>query len=297
MQAYRIVGWEETFAKAQMRKAKAIRWIAIPVDFDSNGYVELMAHRRGPQFYAVFLSMVKIAARSGAGGFLLKSCRTPVALTSHSCRTPVDALSISRRSLISYQTVRWALPELQRIGWIELIDIETGSPDTSVVGGAVGGTVVATRQDKTRQDSTPQPPTGGDNICEQIVAQFNAHRGGLPKVQKLTPARRKKVLARVNSPDLRDIGLKEPGDWGRLVRWVADDDFYGGRTTKWRADFDFLMRSDDVVLKICEKAYNKSEQEDSPDDGLVPHPYAPGSRVEPLVADMIRSEENGHDPA
>jgi len=92
----------------------------------------------------------------------------------------------------------------------------------------------------------------GKNLPETVVELWNREMGeiGFPRVLKLTQERRRKILARAREAPKR----MDPGWWSVLFSAVRLDDFYSGRTGKWQADFDWLIRSEGNVTKALERA-------------------------------------------
>ncbi len=76
-----------------------------------------------------------------------------------------------------------------------------------------------------------------------------ALRRGLPPVQKMTDARRRKLRAR-----LKDCGGLE-GWKVALEKIEATPGLLGANDRKWRADFDFLLQEKSFI-KIMEGAYD-----------------------------------------
>ena len=84
---------------------------------------------------------------------------------------------------------------------------------------------------------------------------FNARAQGmgLPRVRKLTKARRTRLNARLN--DLGGIA-----GWNTLLDRVAESPFLLGQGARgWRADFDFLIREKSCT-KIMEGSYATTTQ-------------------------------------
>jgi hypothetical protein len=99
--------------------------------------------------------------------------------------------------------------------------------------------------DQEKEESERDPPE-----VEKAVAYWNesAIRIGLTRVQKLTPARKQKLAAR-----LRDNGLDE---WRRAVDKLGASRFCTGKNDKnWRADFDFLT-SPEKFIRVLEGKYD-----------------------------------------
>lgn len=85
------------------------------------------------------------------------------------------------------------------------------------------------------------------NIYSGIVGEFNSVCTSLPKVQKLTPAR-ERALGRL---------LKEfdPPQVVEGFKAAQASDFCSGRSGKWSASFDWLIKPDNMA-KVLEGNYN-----------------------------------------
>lgn len=79
----------------------------------------------------------------------------------------------------------------------------------------------------------------------------------LPRVRKLTNARKNKMRSRVKSlgiDSIREAFIK-----------VESSDFLTGRNGEWRADLDWLMKNDENMLKVLEGRYdNRSRSTGNP---------------------------------
>lgn len=97
------------------------------------------------------------------------------------------------------------------------------------------------------------PPTRNDNTREasdQAVSEWNdvASELGLPKVQRLTDVRRKKLAAR-----LRDCGGID--GWRAAMAKIRGSPLCRGELGDWRADFDFVLQESSFV-KLMEGKYD-----------------------------------------
>lgn len=99
-------------------------------------------------------------------------------------------------------------------------------------------------------EAAPDVP---DPVTEAVEAwNLLAHDIGLPKVQKLTDARRTKLRAR-----LKDCGGIE--GWHVALGKVRGSPFLRGDNGRWAADFDFLLQ-DKSFTKLMEGAYDDRRQ-------------------------------------
>jgi hypothetical protein len=84
---------------------------------------------------------------------------------------------------------------------------------------------------------------------EHVVEVWNAmaERTGLPRVRRLTDARRKQLKARIRENTL--------DEWTEAIAAIERSDFCRGEKTSWRADFDFLLQPKSFT-KLIEGAYD-----------------------------------------
>ena len=100
-------------------------------------------------------------------------------------------------------------------------------------------------------------------LPEEMTTAWNEeeakHQGNgcrIPKILRLTPARRKKCYQRTASLKLNSK------KWKEVVSKVFDNDFLSGKNPSkdhpgWRATFDWVIKNDDIILKIIEGAYDQ----------------------------------------
>jgi hypothetical protein len=109
---YCIASWHETFERAESRKLKQLHWIALPVDFSSTGYQQLLEDF-GPDaaaMYGAWCGLCAFAATCHVRGTLANSRHQPLKL-SHIARVTGFPEPIFE------QLIAWALrPE---IGWLQ----------------------------------------------------------------------------------------------------------------------------------------------------------------------------------
>lgn len=85
-----------------------------------------------------------------------------------------------------------------------------------------------------------------NNIYTEIVEIFNSTCKDLPRVEKITEARKKAINARIKEYSLETIG--------EVFRKVADSDFLSGRKGDWRTTFDWIFVPANFI-KILEDNY------------------------------------------
>jgi len=109
---------------------------------------------------------------------------------------------------------------------------------------------------KVHTETEPSSAPGRSAVSAELEAAVfiwneMAARNGLPGVQKLTSARRRKLGAR-----LRDAGGID--GWRAAIEKVAGSDFLCGRIPgkSWRASFDFIL-DETKFAKVMEDSYAK----------------------------------------
>lgn len=90
-----------------------------------------------------------------------------------------------------------------------------------------------------------------DLEVEQIVNEFNRVCTELPKVQKISPQRRKKVKARLKVFDVEEIY--------KAFQIAKESKFLNGHNDNgWKASFDWFFENDNNITKVLEGNYNNS---------------------------------------
>ena len=106
-----------------------------------------------------------------------------------------------------------------------------------------------TRVEKTRKDKRIEYP------CADIVTIWNETCVSLPKVLRLSDARRDKVKARLKEwgGDTPEAMLESAR---ALFRRIEDSDFLTGRSGKWKASFDWIFEGRTNWIKVMEGNYD-----------------------------------------
>ena len=88
----------------------------------------------------------------------------------------------------------------------------------------------------------------------RVVELWNEiSNGTLPHVRMLTPGRRKHIALRLGA----DAERQKPEWWTSLFRRVVESAFCRGENNrKWRANLDFVVRSEDQIARILEGQYD-----------------------------------------
>lgn len=103
-----IRDWTDLFENNRTRELKKLDWLPLPNDLSSDGYTELITHRRGPSHFAVWIVLLQMASRCEPRGFLIRSNRV-----AH------DFASISRVTRMPVKLIAEAVERLLAIGWLE----------------------------------------------------------------------------------------------------------------------------------------------------------------------------------
>ncbi len=67
---YRIKDWDDTFEDFRSRAVKDLHWVPFPIRQDSEAFLTLLGSPEGREAYAVFITLVQIAARCPVRGRL-----------------------------------------------------------------------------------------------------------------------------------------------------------------------------------------------------------------------------------
>lgn len=91
-------------------------------------------------------------------------------------------------------------------------------------------------------------------MASEFMAVWNEHCGSMISCRAMPAKRATHCAKRLESKVLRDAGLNSPADYIPLVQWLAQSAWHCGDNERgWRADIDFLIRSDEQPLKFLEK--------------------------------------------
>lgn len=112
-----------------------------------------------------------------------------------------------------------------------------------------------TREEESREDKTRKEKTRVEYPCAEIVKVWNEACVSLPKVLRLSDARRDKVKARLkewggNSPEEMTAKARD------LFERIEASDFLTGRNGKWKATFDWIFDSRSNWIKVLEGNYD-----------------------------------------
>lgn len=88
----------------------------------------------------------------------------------------------------------------------------------------------------------------------KVQEAFNELCPSLPKVRELTPKRRKAVI-KLHSTEFGD----DLGEWREFFARIESSQFLTGRSTKWKASFDWVLKPANLT-KIKEGNYNDTSR-------------------------------------
>jgi len=104
----------------------------------------------------------------------------------------------------------------------------------------------------THQDTPKDMSSDDDLTVNDVVEAWNdlAVDRGLPKVSKVTEARRRQVQARIKE-------YPDAGDWSKALSAIDKSKFLCGDNDRgWRANFDFLLQPS-TFIKLLEGTYDR----------------------------------------
>lgn len=232
--------------------------------------VSILESRYGNDGYAFWFKLLEILG--GADGHFI-DCSNPTEWEYLLAKTRVEDETAEKiiATLISIGKIDGSLWEQHRIIWVQrLVDNVTkvyskrasetpqkpyfgdGNPDNEDISGA--------EMPYRRVEERKEEESREDNLtASKIVDLWNSICGksGLPKVEKLTESRRKKIKIRLTefgSTDrereetLRDV----------LNAIVASNFLRGENKTHWTATFDWLVTNSENWTKVLEGNYSNS---------------------------------------
>ncbi|MGV8168146.1 MAG: phage replisome organizer N-terminal domain-containing protein [Alkaliphilus sp.] len=105
---------------------------------------------------------------------------------------------------------------------------------------------------------------------QKIIDLFHACCPSLPEVQKITEKRKQRIKARLKELDNKILNLK------KIFERVESSQFCTGNNDRgWVATFDWIMKSEDIIINISEGKYdNKSNAKKHKTGGNVFFEYA-----------------------
>lgn len=117
----------------------------------------------------------------------------------------------------------------------------------------IGNSISNKEGDSMKEGEESESPKE-ENEYERVTESFNLICTSLPKVRTISNKRKRHIKAR-----LKDFG----GDMNLLedvFRQVEASDYLSGRSGVWRASFDWIMGSQDNLVKIMEGNYDNKKR-------------------------------------
>jgi hypothetical protein len=133
--------------------------------------------------------------------------------------------------------------------WVDLAaeiqtDVQTGIP-----------TGIPTSYQERRKKKEDKGASSYTHLFSEISGIWNQHSGSLPKIQKLSASRRKKLATRISEAETSEAYL---ADFTQAVKVSAATPFLAGKNDRqWTADFDWLIENDGNLAKVLEGKYGK----------------------------------------
>lgn len=101
------------------------------------------------------------------------------------------------------------------------------------------------------------------SLIEKILCAWEKICPNLPQVQKWTPARNRKLLARISE----DKDRQKIEFWEELFGMVAQSPFLCGANDRaWMADLPWILERQDKIFQICEGKYAPRSQKPASDE-------------------------------
>lgn len=166
MTVYTVVDWKKIFEKADTRKVKDPKWVAVPNRHDGAGYRTIVARPDGLEVFGVWVLIIQVISRitGNSSDDLRKSPDGLLKVPDGLCAAEYVALKTGANR----QSVENALSVLssREIGWLKAEEIGAVKqpdpeeilipPETSGESPGVPGNLPTTGQDKTGQDKTSE---------------------------------------------------------------------------------------------------------------------------------------------
>lgn len=111
MSVYRVKNWAELYEKAQTRKCKDMKWVAVPNKMDGSGYALVAAHQRNCELFTAWILILEVASKMPTRRLLFKNGK------------PVGPPELSRRTRFSEDIFHLAFQILVEpdIDWLERV--------------------------------------------------------------------------------------------------------------------------------------------------------------------------------
>ncbi len=224
----------------------------------------------------VWIFLLSYGARENKGKFSLE-----LSYISHYCGVSEEALQIALLHFQSNQMITILTNGSDRItnGSVRARKVTRKVTNGSVSNERNGTNVTERNETDGTNDSLSElaPPTPDELTPRKFFDLWNANRGTLAEVEKLTKARTRKIELRLKEEPSRAY-------WEDVFRRLAASDHATGKTRSerfpngWRATFEWLIDNDNNHVKAREGKYDNRksasrpargfEREENPDDEL-----------------------------
>jgi hypothetical protein len=144
--AYEIVDWQR-YEVADSRKCKVMQWVAVPINQDGLGYIELVTRPDGVRTIGGWLLILQLAARCPKRGLLVSDGGRIL-----------GGREIALKTRANEEDIKACLDTLCEVGWIRQVESSGHHPDAIRT---PSGLQDRTGQDRTGQDKR-QEPNGSD---------------------------------------------------------------------------------------------------------------------------------------
>jgi hypothetical protein len=129
---YRVTGWNELYEKAQTRKCREMKWVAVPNKLHGSGYRRVAAHERAVEIFAAWILILQVASKMPTRGLLYKDGRS---LTD-------EDLSFMTGYPKEIFTLAFTILTSREIGWLERVAGDEIVPSEPQKTGSGSGLVV-----------------------------------------------------------------------------------------------------------------------------------------------------------
>jgi hypothetical protein len=122
---YRVKNWNELYEKAQTRKCKEMKWVAVPNKLDGSGYAVIASHPRSCELFTAWILILEVASKMPTRGLLFKDGKSvgPRELARRT-RFPEDIFGLAFNVLVEPE-IDW----LERVAGDEIIHDERYAKD------------------------------------------------------------------------------------------------------------------------------------------------------------------------
>lgn len=174
--SFQVSRWD-MYEKADSKKCANMQWVAVPINHQGMGFIELMVRPDGVRILGGWLLILQIAAQCPVRGLLVSDGGRIL-----------GAREIALKTHAPEADIKLALEALCEMGWMEVVEVDGTRPDAIRT---TSGLQYNTRQDKTEQNkteiqspcgATPPPPAGE-------ASPKPAVEPSAPKAKRVKPAK------------------------------------------------------------------------------------------------------------